>query len=469
MPRLTVSVSSLAFLAACSSTPPEPSLGALYSRAAQASIDDRNPVIVIPGMLGSNLSNAETGERLWGGFANVYADPTTEEGLRSLTLPMVEGVHLHDLTDNVRPSGSLETVDVNVLGVPLEISAYRDIIRSLGVGGYVDREITIAANVGNQIDYGAEHYSCFQFSWDWRRDLSESAVKLHEYITRDVIPYVRSKRDGAPVEVDLVAHSMGGLVVRYYLMYGPQPLPKDGSLPELTWEGAQYVDRAILVGTPSSGSVGSLDSLIEGTDPGPFIKPYPAAQVASFPGVYQLLPRARHEAIVDLATGDPLNVFDVALWEERGMGQLGPDQDEVLQVLLPEAQTRAERLAIVRDHTAKCLAIAEQVGRALDVEASTPAGLSLQLVAGDAEQTRAVVALDAEGRIHEVASAPGDGTVTRASALADQRSDDHWTPRVQTPVDWDRVTFLFENHLNLTKSAEFTDNLLYQLIEAPEL
>ncbi len=43
---------------------------------------------------------------------------------------------------------------------------------------------------------------------------------------------------------------MGGLVLRYYLRYGAQPLPEDGSIPRLTWAGAANVANAILVATP---------------------------------------------------------------------------------------------------------------------------------------------------------------------------------------------------------------------------
>lgn len=38
----------------------------------------------------------------------------------------------------------------------------------------------------------------------------------------------------SPVKFDLVAHSMGSLVVRYYLRYGAADLPADGSLPPET-------------------------------------------------------------------------------------------------------------------------------------------------------------------------------------------------------------------------------------------
>ena len=54
------------------------------------------------------------------------------------------------------------------------------------------------------------------------------------------------------VRFDIVVHSMGGLLTRYYLCYGTQSLPADGSLPTLNWAGTQFVERAVLVGTPSA-------------------------------------------------------------------------------------------------------------------------------------------------------------------------------------------------------------------------
>ena len=63
--------------------------------------------------------------------------------------------------------------------------------------------------------------------------------------------------------------------------------------------------------------------------------------------------------------------------------------------------------------------------------------------------------------------APGDGTVLRTSAILDERVGSEWTPGVQTPIDWDRVTFLFRDHLGLTRDPAFTDNLLFLLLEEP--
>ena len=64
--------------------------------------------------------------------------------------------------------------------------------------------------------------------------------------------------------------------------------------------------------------------------------------------------------------------------------------------------------------------------------------------------------------------APGDGTVLRSSALLDERVGGTWMPHLVTPIDWSRVTFLFTDHLGLTKDPAFADNVLYMLLEEPD-
>ena len=60
------------------------------------------------------------------------------------------------------------------------------------------------------------------------------------------------------VRFDVVAHSMGGLVLRYYLRYGGEVLRPDGAAPPLTWAGADAVDHVIFCGTPNAGSINSI-------------------------------------------------------------------------------------------------------------------------------------------------------------------------------------------------------------------
>ena len=105
--------------------------------------------------------------------------------------------------------------------------------------------------------------------------------------------------------------------------------------------------------------------------------------------------------------------------------------------------------------------------------ATPPPGTSLYLAAGDSEPTEAVLAVDLEtGELEALAREPGDGVVTRSSALLDERAGAEragrpWRPGIETPIAWDRVGFVFADHLAMTRDPSFTDNLLFLLLEDP--
>lgn len=449
----------------CLSNVRRPDLGGLYDRAAHAHHEERNPIIVIPGLLGSRLKDADTGRQLWGAFGGKAASPKKPEDLRLLAMPLRQ----EDADARVVADGVLDRVKVKLLGLPLQVKAYYHILTMLGTAGFRDESLGLSGAV----DYGDDHFTCFQFAYDWRLSNAENARRLHRFIL-DKQAYVKRELDKRglgrdEVRFDIVAHSMGALVARYYLRYGTQGLPADGSLPELTWEGARYVERAILVAPPNAGSIEVLEHLVKGYKPGPLVARYPAALIGTFASVYELLPRARHGAYVDARPPHrPLgDVLEVELWRKLGWGLLDPEQDEVLSWLLPEVAERAERRRIAAAFLARRLARARQFQAALDQPAAPPPGTTLALIAGDSQPTDAVAAIDLEsGAVEVTATAPGDGTVLRSSALMDERlGAETWRPTLETPITWHTVTFLFNDHLGLTRDATFTDNVLYQLME----
>lgn len=460
----------LLLLSGCTTGPSAPDLGGLYNQAAMHHDETRNPVIVIPGILGSRLVEEDTGRVVWGAFAGDYANPEKADGARLFALPMAEGVPLQDLVDNVRPDGALDRIRVSLFGLPIEQAAYLHILGTLGVGGYRD----LSLGKSGAIDYGNDHYTCFQFDYDWRRDLAENAQRFHEFLEETRMNVAESRRqrygiEASEVRFDIVAHSMGGLLTRYYLRFGGADLPQDGSIPDVTWAGTELVDRVVLVGTPNAGSTKSLSQLVDGVQFASILPKYEPALVGTEPAVYQLLPRLRHRRVVyDHDRSRDVDFFDIQTWIRHGWGLAGEDQDRVLQRLLPDVESRDDRRRIALDHLQKCLMRARQFHEAMDQPVTQPADLELFLIAGDAVGTDQILSVDSEtGRLSVHEQGPGDGTVTRQSALLDERVGGTWQPMLVSPIDWTQVTFLFDDHLGLTKDPAFTDNVLYVLLEAP--
>ena len=467
-PLLCGALSLALLLSSCATPITPPDLRGIYQIAAQQADEDRNPVVLIPGILGSRIE-ARDGTQIWGAFSGRYADPSDDDGARSIALPMARGVPLDQLRhDHIAP-GALDRVQIRFLGLPIVMQAYAQILGVLGVGGYRDEEIGRAGGV----DYGDDHYTCFQFAYDWRRDLVENARILAAYLD-DREAYVRREhaargRDAdGPIRFDIVAHSMGGLVLRYYLRYGTADLPADGSLPELTWAGAKRVSRAIMIGTPNAGSVDALRILTEGHSIGPFLPRYKPALLGTMPAVYQLLPRGRHGWIYDRHGDSIEDLLSFQLWKENGWGLADPENDRELARLFPDVEDPAERRAIALDHLEKVLTRAAAFQAALDRPAKRPEGLEIILFAGDAIDTPETVEVGSGRDPFRVTGyGRGDKVVLRSSALMDERPETDRTMTLVSPVDWSQVFFLFTEHLEMTRDPVFADNLLYLLLEAP--
>lgn len=453
-------------LGGCGARPTAINLHGIYDEAAQNIGSDRNPVIVIPGILGSKLEEPGSGQPVWGAFIYGASDADTPEGARLVALPMERGRALSELRDEVTPTEVLDTLTIDVALIRgVEFAAYADILKTLAAGKYRDQTL----GESGAVDYAGLHYTCFQFPYDWRRDISEQAVALHNLILSARDAAREAGAEGAPARVDVVAHSMGGLVLRYYLRYGPHPLPEDGSLPPLTWEGAQHVEHAILIGTPNAGSVLSLEQMVEGANFAALITPtYRPAVLGTMPAIYGLLPRPRHARVVDAGTGEAVDVLDPDAWRRYGWGLADTGQDAVLRQLLPNVRTAEERRAIADDHLVKCLARTRQLFAALDEPGTPPPGCHLFLTAGDALPTPDVLEVDPRtGSVRVRSEAPGDGTVTRTSALMDERVGGPYIPRIRSPITWSGLQFLESDHTGLTRDRAFANFALYTLLEQP--
>src|SRR5262249_14724071 len=133
--------------------------------------------------------------------------------------------------------------------------------------------------------------------YDWRLDNVESARRLSALIDQLRVDYGRPD-----LKVNIVAHSMGGIVSRYLLRYGTEDvLDRDDAVP--TMAGESKINRVILLGTPSLGSTNALRDMIDGAEIG--LDSVEPETLVTLPSVYQLLPNADRKPLIGI-DGRPL-------------------------------------------------------------------------------------------------------------------------------------------------------------------
>ncbi|MCP4181679.1 MAG: hypothetical protein GY756_28265 [bacterium] len=419
---------------------------------------ERNPLIIIPGFLGSSLIDAKTRENIWGTFKASESIKISDKQMRSLTYPMNISTPIRKLKDNIIADKLLENIKIKILGTEFKQDVYKDMIDILIKGGYVPENRPLPKN---------KHYaSMFLFAYDWRKDLPENAARLGEFI-KEKKKYIQKQYEknyeikNYNVKFDIVAHSMGGLVSRYFLRYGNQDLPKNGSMPKLNWSGSNYIDRLILIGTPNSGYMDAFIELLNGGN----IPPYPAAALGTFPSYYQMLPTPNTKSIfyTDDPTGKPIDIFDPNIWNKNKWGLANPDVDKTLKIILPNIKSKNERKTIALDHLSKCLKRAKQFTQAMSIKSTPPKNVKLYLVFGYGVKTTRRVLIDREtGKIKKISYASGDSKVLALSALSDRRlgNNSHF---LDSSIKWSGIFVIRAAHLAITKDPSFADNILFML------
>ncbi|MEK7651612.1 MAG: hypothetical protein AAB351_00155, partial [Patescibacteria group bacterium] len=200
----------------------------------------RNPVILIPGLLGTQL-NSTSGEILWPNIEKTIAEQADR--------------FMDPLALNSNGSGPIIAIGPVLQNISYPLGSFEYMSRLQGrfvAGGYtLDNDL-------------------YLFNYDWRLGITENAAKLSKKIS-DVIRYT-----GA-LKVNIVAHSFGGLIAKKYI---------------LDTGASQKIDKAIFVGVPNLGTPQAAKTLMFGDNFGfPLLNQDEIRNIAqNMPSIYQALP-----------------------------------------------------------------------------------------------------------------------------------------------------------------------------------
>jgi pimeloyl-ACP methyl ester carboxylesterase len=421
-------------------------------KAVENASKGKTPIIIIPGLTGSELVNSKNQEIVWFKPGRAKDD--------DLRLPISPNL--------ARNRDSLRTGDI-IRGVQFikflpEIEIYEKLIDSLEKrGGYKEGKIDSPPAGGFEDTF-------YVFPYDWRRDNVENARLLMQKIDSLKRKFKRPK-----MKFNIIAHSMGGLIARYAAMYGNADLSRSGRL-RPTWAGARNFDKIFLLGTPNEGSVQALDSLLNGFSliggglNLPFVQNLSRFDVFTIPSIFQLLPHqgtftAYDENLKPLKIDiyDPKNwdTYDWSIWKD----------DDFTKKFTPAEQRQAKAYFNVVINRAR------RFQEALNANTTAKSPVSFYLMGADCKETQTAVLLlrnekknrwethfKASGferangekvtsdELKKLIYSLGDGVVTKASLKMENLNKPSILP-VESEL------FQCESHNKLATNPEITDKL----------
>ena len=408
------------------------------------------PVILIHGAFGSRLNDRKTNEEHWPGslWRILFSD------YEDIALP-IDGKTLMPTTSSLVASD----VTDKVVGKDY----YGAIIRTLEeVAGYT------RGAPGEMHDTTYRQY--YLFVYDWREDNIQTVRKLDALIEQ-----IRKDYNAPDLKVDIVAHSMGGLIARYYLRYGTEDVLNDNDF-LVNGHGFQRINKMILLGTPNLGSVSALLEVLQGLKVG--LNRIPSHVMLTWPSTYQLFPHPIRTSMITL-DGKTLDrdIFDIEIWRRFEWSIFNP---EIRQLIIDEKGEDYYNLLV--DY----FNIQIERGRRFVWSLSVPTPESPVrhiIFGGDCELTPArllVEEVDGESMVRlfpdEIEKPindidydvlmlePGDGRVTKPSLFARDTLDPTLPRHRYSHFPLDYAMMLCETHDTLTGNIHFQDNLLNILL-----
>jgi pimeloyl-ACP methyl ester carboxylesterase len=439
----------------------------------------KRPIIVIPGVLGSQLVNRKTREVVWPAVLRGSGD--------DLGLPMTPNLAAN--CDDLVPEQIVDTIRLGRL-VPIEIYVYRELIAALErYGGY---------RMGNwdQPPPGGDRDTFYVFAYDWRRDNVETARALVRRVEE-----LKRKLNRPDLRFNIVAHSMGGLVARYAAMYGDADLPAAPQKPHPTWAGAAFINKVFMFGVPNEGSAEAFAALLDGYSVTEGLRPrvrllnkLSREDICTAPSIFQLLPHNGAARFLDEHLRPmKIDLYDPEVWRRYGWSAIfDPDFRERY---VQRSESKGDGSAAKRTledldaYFAVVLGRAKQFHEAIDAGSAGNAPVLFYAFGGDCEETLAApiilrdekrnrwVTLTVPRAYHtsdgrrvsrkQAISAmfePGDGRVTRQSLLAQNMIYRRRTSLFNSTLPITYVTFTCDLHSDLQKNKTLQDNALTLLV-----
>jgi len=435
--------------AGCAQRRGTPPLTQLYGNEGLA---DQPPVVVIPGAFGSQLRRRSTGEEIW---------PRSNLSLLFSSYPDIE-VEIDPGTLEARTE-DVEAFDIFREGLGQDF--YGAVLKTLEKVGHYRRK-----RIGEPVAPGERAY--YVYAYDWRLDNLAAVRGLDELIEQ-----IAEAHGDPNLRVDIVAHSNGGLLARYYARYGVHDVLVDDP-PVVRSNGSHRIDRLLLVGTPNLGSMQPVLSHVRGEEMG--FRHIPADVVATCSGAPQLMPHPDLVWLVNLK-GDPvqMDVYDIETWRELGWSIWGSTARNRMLRRRGGSKGLDAYLPVLEAY----LGVQLDRGRRFHRSLSGPAGTGEPrpyVFGGDCVPTVARLVLAREGagyrgyeRVDQIAAPitgidydrlihdPGDGVVTRSSLMGRAPADEVVDA---VPLEFVQSLFLCDAHQYLTGNLSFQDNLLFTLL-----
>ncbi|MEO1035323.1 MAG: FHA domain-containing protein [Pseudomonadota bacterium] len=229
--------------------------------------EERMPVVVLPGIMGSELHGSDG--LVWPNLAKTFRNPER-------------------LAIGADPDIKVGGIAREVIVIPglIKLEAYSQLVYFLE----------------NSLGYKSG-YDLLEFAYDWRQDNRDSAQKL-----KQAIDTWRDEVIGSNTKFVILCHSMGALVSRYYLT---------------CLGGAANVEKFVTMGGAHFGSPSMIQTLLHGPD----ILPLGIGRkgfhetLITMPSGYQLIPP--YPAVFD-ADGNAIDIHADTSW-------MNPDYRHLLE------------------------------------------------------------------------------------------------------------------------------------------